>query len=125
VAEDALTISQFEEASASGAIDLFLPTKSRRRGAGHRAAKADNPDEKVDTNMDTQTQLPAARAAREIGFAVRSATKMTESLHLDELASVPNQSLGTILDAGVSQYQAFLDLKPKALRLLNWHFANL
>ena len=125
VADDALTIGQFEEATASGTIDLLLPTKSRRRGAGHKAAKANKPTEEADTNMESQTQLPAAQAAKEIGFALRHATKMDETLRLEDLASVPNQSLGAVLNDGVRQYQKFLDLKPKAMRLLNWHFANL
>lgn len=123
--DDGLTISQYEEAAASGNIDLLLPTKSRRRGAGHKAAKANKPTEEVDTNMDTQTQLPAARAAKEIGFVVQDATKMNESLGLDDIAKVPSQSLGAVMNEGVRQYQKFLDLRPKAMRLLNWHFANL
>ena len=123
--EDDLTIGRYEEATASGTIDLLLPAKSRRRGAGHKAAKADKPTEEADTNMESQTQLPAARAAKEIGFALRDATEMTESLALDEMASTQNQSLGAVLNEGVRQYQKFLDLRPKAMRLLNWHFANL
>ena len=123
--EDGLTISQFEEATADGTIDLLLPMKSRRRGAGHKAAKADKPSEEVDTNMDSQTQLNAAAAASQMGFRVRDAAKMNDSLQLHEIATVPNQSLGAVMNEGVRQYQAFLDLKPKALRLLNWHYANL
>ncbi len=123
--DDGITIRQYEEAAASGTVDLLLPAKSRRRGAGHKAAKANKPDEEVDTNMDTKTQLPAAQAAKEIGFAVKEATKMNESLRLNEVASVPHQSLGAVLNEGVRQYQKFLDLRPKAMRLLNWHFANM
>ena len=123
--DDNLTIKDFEEATASGTIDFLLPHKSRRRGAGHRAAKANDPTEEVDTNMDTQTQLPAAQAATEIGFRVRDHTKMNESLRLDAMASIPDQSLGAVLDEGVHQYRKFLDLRPKAMRLLNWHYANL
>jgi lysine-specific histone demethylase 1 len=44
---------------------------------------------------------------------------------LDDLAKQLNQSLGTVMNSGIDQYQKFLDLKPYALRLLNWHFANL
>jgi monoamine oxidase len=123
--EDGLTISQYEEATASGTIDLLLPTKSRRRGAGHKAAKANKPTEEVDTNMDSQTQLTAAKAAGQMGFHVRDAAKMNDSLQLHEIATMPNQSLGAVMNEGVRQYQKFLELKPKALRLLNWHYANL
>ena len=122
---DGVTVGQYEEAAASGTIDLLLPTKSRRRGAGHKAAKANKPTEEAETNMETQTQLPAGRAAKEIGFALRVGTRMDEDLKLDDLAVVPHQSLGAVMNDGVNQYQRFLDLKPKAMRLLNWHFANL
>jgi monoamine oxidase len=123
--DDGLTISQYERAAASGTIDSLLPTKSKRRGVGHKAAKQDKPSEQVETDMDTQTQLPAATAAKEIGFHLKSTTRMDESLDLNQLATKPNASLGTVLDEGVRQYTRFLELKPKAMRLLNWHFANL
>ncbi|KAJ4522696.1 hypothetical protein HRR75_001090 [Exophiala dermatitidis] len=124
--EESITIKQYEEATALGTIDQLLPKKkSRRRGAGHRAAKGDKSSEEVDTNMDTKMQLPAAQAAKEFGFMLRKTTQMHETLELDDLARQLNQSLGAVMDAGVDQYQQFLDLKPYALRLLNWHFANL
>lgn len=123
--DDGLTISQYEEAAASGAIDSLLPTKSKRRGVGHKAAKQDKPSEQVDTDMDTQTQLPAATVAKEIGFHLKSTTKVDESLDLDRLARKTSASLGAVLDEGVKQYTRFLELRPKAMRLLNWHFANL
>lgn len=124
--EESLTIKQYEEATALGTIDQLLPSKkSRRRGAGHLAAKGDKSSEGLDTNMETKMQLPAAQAAKEFGFLLRKTTQMHETLELDDLAKQLNQSLGTVMDAGIDQYQKFLDLKPYALRLINWHFANL
>jgi monoamine oxidase len=124
--EESITIKQFEEATASGTIDQLLSSrKSKRRGAGHRAAKGDKSKEEVDTSMETKTQLPAAQAAKEFGFLLRKTTEMHETLELEDLASQLNQSLGCVMNAGIDQYQKFLDLKPYALRLINWHFANL
>ncbi|KIV95536.1 hypothetical protein PV10_03176 [Exophiala mesophila] len=124
--DESLTIRQFEEATALGTIDQLLPKKkSRRRGAGHRAAKGDNPTEEIETSTETKMQLPAAQAAKEFGFLLRKTTEMHETLELEDLAQQPNQSLGSVMDAGIDQYQKFLDLKPYALRLINWHFANL
>lgn len=124
--EDSLTIKQFEEATALGTIDQLLPNKkSRRRGAGHRAAKGDKSSEEVDTSMETKIQLPAAQAAKEFGFLLRKTTQLHETLEVDDLAMQLNQSLGTVMHTGIDQYQKFLDLKPYALRLINWHFANL
>lgn len=124
--EDSITIKQFEEATALGTIDQLLPNKkSKRRGAGHRAAKGDKSTEEVDTSMETKIQLPAAQAAKEFGFLLRKTTEMHETLELEDLAKQLNQSLGAVMNTGVDQYQKFLDLKPYALRLVNWHFANL
>ncbi|KAL9113397.1 MAG: hypothetical protein Q9227_002438 [Pyrenula ochraceoflavens] len=124
--DDGFTISQYEEAAASGTIDLLLPTKSRRKGAGHKAPKSSNPAEGTTTSTASQIHLPAARAASSAGFALRPSTKPDESFDLDFMAvGKPTQTLGAVMDEGVKQYQKFLDLKPKAMRLLNWHFANL
>lgn len=124
--EDSVTIKQYEEAAASGTIDLLLTNKkSRRRGAGHKAAKGEQSKEEDDTNMETKKQLPAAQAAKEFGFMLRKTTELHETLQLDELADQPSQSLGKVMNNGIEQYQKFLDLKPYALRLINWHFANL
>ncbi|RMZ87785.1 hypothetical protein DV736_g4989, partial [Chaetothyriales sp. CBS 134916] len=124
--EDSITIKQYEEATASGTIDQLLSSrKSRRRGAGHRAAKDTQSQEEVDTSMETKTQLPAAQAAKEFGFMLRKTTGLHETLQLDDLAQQQYQSLGNVMTASVEQYQHFLDLKPYALRLMNWHFANL
>jgi monoamine oxidase len=124
--EESITIKQYEEATASGTIDQWLSKKkSRRYGAGHKAAKGDKSSEEVDADMEKKTQLPAAQAAKEFGFMLRKTTRLEETLQLDELASEQYQSLGKVMTAGVEQYQHFLDLKPYALRLINWHFANL
>ena len=123
--DDTLTLRQYEEATAAGTIDQMITKRSRRRGAGHRAAKQDNPQEQIETNMDSKTQLPAAEAAKEFGFLLRKTTELHETLQIDELAKEFNQSLGLVMDESVRQYQGFLDLKPYALRLMNWHFANL
>ena len=124
--EESITIKQYEEATASGTIDQLLSTKkSRRRGAGHRAGKTAESKEEVETSMETKTQLPAAQAAKEFGFMLRKTTRLEETLQLDELAAQNSQSLGRVMNTGIHQYQHFLDLKPYALRLINWHFANL
>ncbi|KAK5071800.1 hypothetical protein LTR64_004423 [Lithohypha guttulata] len=123
--DDTLTLRQYEEATAAGTIDQLITKRSRRRGAGHRAAKQDNPEERIETSMESKTQLPAAQAAKEFGFLLRKSTELHETLEIDSLAEEFNQSLGLVMDESVKQYQKFLDLKPYALRLMNWHFANL
>lgn len=123
--EDILTLRQHEEATAAGTIDQLITKRSRRRGAVHRAAKEDKPEERIETSMESKTQLPAAEAAKEFGFLLRKSTQLHETLEIEKLANELNQSLGLVMDESVRQYQNFLDLKPYALRLMNWHFANL
>lgn len=123
--DDGLSISQYEEASASGVIDSMSPTKSKRRGVSHKAAKNGMPDEQVEADMNTHTQLPAAAAAQEMGFHLRQTTKVDQTIDLDPIVAHANASLGAVLDEGVRQYTEMLELEPKAMRLLNWHFANL
>lgn len=123
--DDTLTLRQYEEATAAGTIDELISKRSRRRGAVHRAAKQDNPQERIETSMESKTQLPAAQAAKEFGFLLRKTTELHETLEIDSLAKEFNQSLGLVMDESVKQYQQFLDLKPYALRMMNWHFANL
>ncbi|KAF2468199.1 lysine-specific histone demethylase 1 [Lindgomyces ingoldianus] len=70
--------------------------------------------------------IPAAEAVTTMGWQLRSGASNSQSLQLDTIAkSSPYPTLGETMDNGISQYQAILDLKPKDLRLLNWHHANL
>lgn len=123
--DDGITINQFEEAAAMGTIDRLLPTKSRRKGAFHKAPKQDKPTEGASTSTDSQIHLPAAKAAVKIGFALQENVKPDASLELDGLAADPNQTLGRVMDEGISQYHKMLNFRSKAYRLINWHYANL
>lgn len=125
ITDDGITINQYEEATALGTIDRLLPTKSRRKGAFHTAPKNDKPTEGATTSTASQIQLPAAQAAKKMGFAIKESIHPSASLELDQLAANPRQTLGATLDEGVNQYHCMLDFKPKAMRLLNWHYANL
>ncbi|ORY08827.1 flavin-containing amine oxidoreductase-domain containing protein [Clohesyomyces aquaticus] len=70
--------------------------------------------------------IPAAEAVRTMGWQLRHDASNDQSLDLNKIAqSSPHPTLGETMDDGIKQYQAILDLKPKDLRLLNWHHANL
>ena len=125
ITDDGLTINEYEEATALGTIDRLLSTNSRRKGASHKAPKADKPTENTNTNTASQIQLPASQAAKQMGFAVQTTVRPDASLELDHLAANPKQTLGATLDEGIRQYHKMLVFKPKAMRLLNWHYANL
>ncbi|KAH7123865.1 flavin-containing amine oxidoreductase-domain containing protein [Dendryphion nanum] len=70
--------------------------------------------------------IPAIQAAVNMGWQLKSGTNSSASLNLSNAAqSCEFPTLGQTMDDGINQYQAFLDVKPKDLRLLNWHHANL
>jgi monoamine oxidase len=70
--------------------------------------------------------ISAAEAAVNMGWQLKSDAFRTETLDLETIAnSSQHPTLGQTMDDGIKQYQRMLDMKPKDLRLLNWHHANL
>ncbi|KAF2270711.1 lysine-specific histone demethylase 1 [Lojkania enalia] len=68
----------------------------------------------------------AAEAAIAMGWQLKPGASPNQTLELDKMAkSVDYPTLGETMDYGIKQYQEFIDLKPRDLRLLNWHHANL
>jgi lysine-specific histone demethylase 1 len=122
---DGVTVRQFEEARAAGTHHLLLPAARLRRGIGHNASRilpppssqmADAPDE----------ELPAAMECQNMGWKLRDGVSARDDLDLDKIAKASSsQTLGAVMDEGVSQYQRMLPLTPKDMRLMNWHYANL
>jgi hypothetical protein len=70
--------------------------------------------------------MTATQAAKNMGWPVKSGAPILQSLELDSIAKASAYpTLGQTMDEGIKQYQKVLDLRPKDLRLLNWHHANL
>lgn len=70
--------------------------------------------------------ISAAQAVQKMGWPLKPSASLTQSLELNTIAKASKYpTLGQIMDEGIKQYQAILDLKPRDLRLLNWHHANL
>jgi monoamine oxidase len=124
--DDGLTIAQFEEATASGTIDLILPRKNIRKGVGHKAAAVKTAPTTANQSAPPASQSAAALAARNMGWQLKPGVPTNQSLNLDDVARSSNfQTLGSVMDEGVTQYQELINLTPKDMRLMNWHFANL
>ena len=67
-----------------------------------------------------------AVAAEAMGWKLASSVLACQEFNLDKVVkSMEHPTLGAAMDEGVKQYQYLLDLSPRDLRLLNWHFANL
>lgn len=126
--DDGLTVRQYEEARATGTIDLLVPTKRvrRRRGVGHKTADI-KPDNSVAADLvGSSEEHPAALACQATGWTLNLGYSASDTIELDYVARQScTQTLGAVMDEGVRQYQRMLPLTPKDMRLLNWHFANL
>jgi hypothetical protein len=70
--------------------------------------------------------LSAAEAIQGMGWPLRPGVTMAQSVSLDTVAHASDYpTLGRTMDEGLRQYQTLVDLKPRDMRLLNWHHANL
>lgn len=70
--------------------------------------------------------ITAAEAIKNMGWTLKPGASTTQSLDLDTIAHASEfPTLGQTMDEGLRQYQALVDMKPKDMRLLNWHHANL
>lgn len=66
-----------------------------------------------------------ARSAEAMGWRLTSNLFGNSNLDMNRVLQAQHPTLGAAMDEGVRQYQPLLDLTPRDLRLLNWHFANL
>lgn len=67
-----------------------------------------------------------AQAAQNMGWQLQHDTSIAHSLGMESVAKKSTfPTLGQTMDEGIRQYQRILGLKPRDLRLLNWHHANL
>ena len=70
--------------------------------------------------------ISATQAVKNMGWQLKPGAPDIQSLQLDPVAKTSQYpTLGQIMDEGIRQYQNVLDLRPRDLRLLNWHHANL
>ncbi|KAL5372738.1 hypothetical protein DPSP01_013254 [Paraphaeosphaeria sporulosa] len=70
--------------------------------------------------------ITATQAVKNMGWSVKANAPDLQSLELDSTAKASaHPTLGQTMDEGIRQYQKVLDLRPRDLRLLNWHHANL
>lgn len=77
----------------------------------------------------TETPTPASSMAPEkaaaMGWTLRSGVNMNQDLDLSDAVQKPDSTLGSVLDAAISQYKSLVDLNALDHRLINWHIANL
>ena len=70
--------------------------------------------------------ITAAEAIQNLGWQARAGVPKSQTVNLDNIAKTSEYpTLGQTMDEGIRQYQAIVDMKPKDMRLLSWHHANL
>lgn len=70
--------------------------------------------------------IGAAEAAQKMGWFLKSGVSLSKSLDLDTIAHGSEYpTLGQTMDEGLKQFQDLVAMRPKDMRLLNWHHANL
>ncbi|KAF2636695.1 lysine-specific histone demethylase 1 [Massarina eburnea CBS 473.64] len=100
------TASTLEEKPSSGV--------EKRAGRTYQLSAGFNPN------------ISVTQAARDMGWHVKDGAPTLHTLDMDVAAKASKHpTLGRIMDEGIKQYQKIVDMKPRDLRLLNWHHANL
>ncbi|KAF2001133.1 hypothetical protein P154DRAFT_575204 [Amniculicola lignicola CBS 123094] len=118
------TISELENSSAPLPADAKTTASVTEEKPSSGVEKLAGRAYQLSSGFDPN--IPAAESVKNMGWPLRPNTNMSQSLDLDPIAkSSDYPTLGQTMDDGINQYQAIVDLKPKDLRLLNWHHANL
>lgn len=72
------------------------------------------------------SDMTAAETVLNMGWNLKPGASTTQTLDLDTIAkSSEFPTLGQTMDEGLRQYQDIIDMKPRDMRLLSWHHANL
>jgi monoamine oxidase len=67
----------------------------------------------------------AAYKAQLMGWSLKEGVDDSVDLDLDAAVEGNGSTLGSVMDAAISQYRDVVHIMPLDLRLLNWHIANL
>jgi monoamine oxidase len=119
-----LTIAELENSD----IPLLASDKST---ASTTEAKPNSGVEKLagrayQLSAGFNADITAAEAVQSMGWTLKAGASTSQTLNLDTIAHASEYpTLGQTMDDGLKQYQALVDLKPRDMRLLNWHHANL
>ena len=119
-----LSIAELENSDAPLPADANSAASSRQEmpttgveklaGRAYQLSAGFNPD------------ITAAETVQTMGWKLKAGASNSQSLDLDTIAKASEYpTLGQTMDEGLRQYQAIVDMKPRDLRLLNWHHANL
>jgi monoamine oxidase len=104
------------EATSTASTKQEKPTTGVEKLAGrtYQLSAGFNPD------------ITIAETVQKMGWSLKVDASNAPSLDLDTIAKASEYpTLGQTMDEGFRQYQSLIDLKPRDMRLLSWHQANL
>jgi hypothetical protein len=101
------------------------PSDAKQDSDPVMASGVDKLTGRVHTEHINLQRSAAATAASSMGWTLKDGVPLNHDLALDDAAKAPFASLGGVMATAVSQYQSMAMLDARALRLVNWHFANM
>lgn len=119
------TIAELEQS------DIALPAVDASNAASTKEDKPTTGVEKLagrayQLSAGFNPDITAAETMQSLGWKLKPGASVSLSLDLDTIAKESEYpTLGQTMDEGFRQYQDMLDMKPKDMRLLSWHHANL
>ena len=117
-------VAELEQLDTTAAADaqVQLPIKEEKPATGVEklAGRA------YQLTSGFNPSMTAAETVQNMGWKLKAGASSLQSLDLDTIAKAFDYpTLGQTMDEGFRQYQSVVEMKPRDMRLLNWHHANL
>ncbi|WYZ34947.1 hypothetical protein EsH8_I_001223 [Colletotrichum jinshuiense] len=119
------TISEAEEAAAALPHAPPVSQQNVPERVNLVPVSSDKLTGRVHTQPGTPGILKASEKAKLMGWALKNGPANDANIDLNEAATLPTATLGSVMDEAVVQYRNIVDLTAQDHRLLNWHVANL
>ncbi len=115
-------IAELEQSDTLLSTNHLAPTKEEKPASGVEKLAGRAYQLSAGFSHDTT----AAEAAQTMGWKLKPGALASQSLDLDTIAKASDYpTLGQTMDEGFRQYQSLIEMKPRDMRLLSWHHANL
>lgn len=118
------TVAELEESEAPLPADAASTASTKQEKPTTGVEKLAGRAYQLSAGFDPD--VTAAKTVQNMGWKLKSGATEAQTLDLDTIAKASEYpTLGQTMDEGFRQYQSLVDLKPRDMRLLSWHHANL
>jgi monoamine oxidase len=119
-----LTVAELEESEAPLPAEATNTASTKQEKPTTGVEKLAGRAYQLSSGFDPD--VTAAKTVQSMGWKLKAGATDDQTLDLDMIAKASEYpTLGQTMDEGLRQYQSLVDLKPRDMRLLNWHHANL